>query len=550
MPLVMMMEFAGLHILHWIISGLIPILLAGLTAGCLVINSRLRHRSIWLINRLIEQITGLEGRTIENLPAVDAIFKHSRAASFSRAFTRMEQECQALYEGRWLPDPKKVLRQDVLLTPSQQASISLRPVAGLLAVAILGALVSLLVQNPIPPQNENLKIALILLPLLTGLAGSILAAASAQRTGRLLQLRLQDLYHSLETRLPVFSDQAGLAMLIDNFLVYDRQMKNTLQDFTATAGRLAESDMADGIRRSVEQVLQESVAPSIQQSAATLNSLAVEITNRQDRGMQDLAVRFATALSEELASHLHPVNREIAQMGALMADVKNYIEYAMRALETVRQQSEGLLGDTRQAMLQMSESRVRMAEDFSRVDEQLQNLTDSTSQMAGLYQGNEQNLAQNLQVFGHQMDQYSQRLGSLVHEAIQSMQETRVLADGQQASAEQHLAAMQEQISQLHAQLGADIQALLEQVRRETSTVAERTGSLGQQLGILNSTLDRSMNDFTQASAQYVQKTLTSFDSGLAELADRLAHTAAEIRDAVDALPAALRQGPGARFDG
>lgn len=546
----MITEFAGLHILHWVISGLIPILLAGLTVGCLAVNSRLRRQAIWLVNRLIEQINGLEGRTIENLPAVDAIFKHSRAAAFSRAFSRMEQECHELYEGRWLPDPKKILRQDILLTSSQQASISLRPAAGLLAVAILAALVSLLVQNPIPPQNESLKVGLILLPFLTGLAGAILAAASAQRTGRLLQLRLQDLHHSLETRLPVFSDQAGLAMLIDNFLVYDRQMKDSLHDFTATASRLAESEMADGIRRSVEQVLQESVAPSIQQSAATLNSLAVELANRQDRGMQDLAVRFATALSEELASHLHPVNKEIAQMGTLMADVKNYIEYAMRALETVRLQSEGLLGDTRQAVLQMAESRARMTDDFSRVGEQLQSLTASTSQMAGLYEGNEHNLAQNLQVFGHQMDQFSQRLGSLVHEAIQSMQDTRVLADGQQASAEQHLAAMQEQISQLHAQLGSDIQALLEQVRRETSTVAERTGSLGQQLGILNSTLGRSMDDFTQASAQYVQNALASFDSGLAELTDRLAHTAAEIRDAVDALPAALRQGPGARFDG
>ena len=143
-------------------------------------------------------------------------------------------------------------------------------------------------------QNRSLAAGLILLPLLVGLAGALLAASSAQRASRLpAAICLQDLHHSLENRLPVFNDQAGLAMLIDNFLVYDRQMKDSLQDFTATASRLAESDMADGIRRSVEQVLQESVAPSIQQAAATLGSLAGELTNRQERGMQDLAVRFA-----------------------------------------------------------------------------------------------------------------------------------------------------------------------------------------------------------------------------------------------------------------
>ncbi len=35
-------------------------------------------------------------------------------------------------------------------------------------------------------------------------------------------------------------------------------------------------------------------------------------------------------------------------MRALMSDVKNYIEYAMRAMETTREQSESLLADTKQ----------------------------------------------------------------------------------------------------------------------------------------------------------------------------------------------------------
>ncbi len=541
----LIVEYAGLHILHWLISIILPLLLALLAIGYHLTIFLTLRRSYRVIEPLLEQFDELEGCTIENLPAVENHLRNCGSTPLARAFYRMLRDNRELYQGRWLPDPARYLRPDSLLSPLQQNSLSLRPAAGMLALAVLGALTSLLLQNQIEPPYPEMALGLILLPLLIGLAAAILSAANAWRANRMIRRLLQDLQERIASRVPVFSDQAGLALLIDNFLVYDRQMKSTLQEFTATAGRLAESDMADGIRRSVEQVLQESVAPAIQQSAATLGSLAAELTNRQERGMQELAARFATALSAELAAHLQPVNREIAQMGALMADVKNYIEYAMRALETVRKQSEELLADTSQAAQSLADTNAKIAADFTRLDDQLQVLTDSTSQMAGLYQGNEQNLRQSLQQLGHLLDQTSQRLGNLVLESTEAMQTARATAADQQETAGQYLAAMQDQVNELSTQLKTSIQDLLGQVQAETSAIAGHTSSIGQQLGVLNGTLDHSLNEFTQASAQYVRQSLGSLDAGLAELTDRLAHTANEIRDAVDALPAALRQGQG-----
>ena len=56
--------------------------------------------------------------------------------------------------------------------------------------------------------------------------------------------------------------------------------------------------------------------------------------------------------------------------------------------------------------------------------------------------------------------------------------------------------------------------------------------------------LFRSLDDFTRSSGQYVQETLGQFDTGLAEIVERLGETALEIQNAVDDLPSALRQGP------
>ena len=539
-----MLEIAGLHILHWLISALLPVLLLGMAFYYWIVTHRVQNRSIAAVSQLSLQIDRLTGRTIDNLPAAASLFRQFAPESFSQAFERMQADCDDLYQERWLPDPRHYLNADTLLTPSGRNSLSWRPAASLLAAGLLGGMVSVLVQQIIPPPHAEMALALIMLPLITGTALSILMAAQSRYIRSLLDHQLQALDVSIGRSLPVFNDQSGVASLVDSFLEYDRQMKDSLENFSTTAAKLGDSDMVDGIRRSIEQVLTESVAPPIQQSAAMLGRLATELTNRQENGMQDLAARFATALSSELAAHMQPVNKEIAQMGSLMTDVRNYIEYAMRALETVRQQSQVLLDDTRTSIQQSGEVRASMAADFTRMDDQIRQITESTSQMAALYQGNEQNLAGSLQTFGVQLDQNSRKLGDLVHEAIQSSTEARLSAEGQQIHAGQYLAAMQNQIDQLTGQLGKDLNRLIEQIRLETGSIALHTADIGARLGQLDGTLRKTLDDFTRSSGQYVQETLGQFDTGLAEIVERLGETALEIQNAVDDLPSALRQGP------
>jgi len=136
-------------------------------------------------------------------------------------------------------------------------------------------------------------------------------------------------------------------------------------------------------------------------------------------------------------------------------------------------------------------------------------------------------------------------LESILTDAVGAMQSARQTAADQQDSAGLYLGAMQDQVNNLSSRLGADIQGLLSQIRHETGAVSSQASTIGTQLGALNNTLNHSLNEFSQASAQYVRQTLHEFDSGLAELTERMARTAAEIRDAVDALPAALRHAQG-----
>ncbi len=544
--------FFGLHLLHWLVSGLLPLVLFGLMIGYLVVCFVLAKRAKKTLEPMIDLVDKLEGQGIGNLQAIADIFNSAGSERMGPIFDKMRSDSRALYRGNWLPDPKRYIRPETIFSKLGKNSLTWIPAARLLAIGILGSLVELLLQSQLPVDDEALALPLILLPGLIGLAGAVWVAARSRRTAQALDSLLDDLNTSIANRIPVFSDQAGLALLVDRFTDYDRKMSDSIHEFNATARRLADSEMVDGIRHSVEQVMLTSVAPQIQEATQSLGNLATELTNKQDRGMHDLAIKFAEALSSDLAEHLQPINREVDMISNLMADVKNYIEIAMRAMETTRKQSEGLLADSSSALKQIANSRDRLTEDFSKVEEQISKLSDASNAMARIYQGNEEHLAGSISRFGEQLDSHADHLGQLVNEARQAMEKAQGFAAGQQESSDQQMTAIQTQVDKLSQSLGSSIDDLLGKLQKQTGSMAAQTDEISKQMQNLNSTLDNSLKDFTTSSAKYVRKTLGDFDEGLADMSERMARTAEEIRDAVDALPLAFRQSSGEtpHFDG
>jgi hypothetical protein len=534
--------FAGLHILYWLASIAIPILLTILALACRLAIRQINRRCTAPLIDLARQVDRLDTRSLDNLAEIRAQVDQTLPGRAAEAMANLARDSQQLYQGRWLPDPRDYLRRTTLLSHAQQNLLSYRPAGAILAIGLLCALVTLVVEQALPPLYPELALGLILLPIaLTGMTALLLAAAA--RTARVhLAEALDDLVHALGRHLPVYSDQTGTAALIDTFLIYDRSMKESLQAFTETAGRLAESDMADGIRRSIEQVLTESVAPSLQQSTAALSQLAGELSQRQERGMEELASRFAQALSAELAAHLHPVNRELAQMVSLMSDVKNYVDVAMRALETVHDRSGQLLQDVGQSLQEMAVARGTLTGDLAAIETHLTTLADTSSHMADQYSGQEQTLAGSLDEFGFKLTEAVAGLESTLQQTVRAAEDARLTAADHRAAAERHVSLMQEQVKRFGDQLKVDLAQLLEQIRQETGQVAGQSAAISRQVGQMNEILGGTLDSFTQGSAQYVKQTLSRFDEHLAEIFTRLAQTTSEIQDAVDALPAALQQ--------
>ncbi|NLO37304.1 MAG: hypothetical protein GX112_13275 [Clostridiaceae bacterium] len=537
------LEIANLHILHWLISVLVPLLMIALAIVSWLFAVRLRRSFLVPLAELTDQIEDLPGRSLDHFPAVVAAARRTWPQAVVRPLERMKEDSVQLYQGRWLPDPRQALPVRVWLSPAQRSSISLMPAARILTIGILASLAAWLIQQPLPLPDPRFGLLLILLPVLTAVGAALPAAATAWHMNQLVNEETEAFYQTFCRHLPVFNDSIGTAELVDAYLQYDHKMQDGLNNFTEVTSRLAESDMADGIRRSVEQVLTESVAPSLQQSTSMLGQLAQTLTERQEQGMQDLAERFAGALSAQLAAHMHPINREIAQMGTLMADVKNYVELAMRAMETTRQQTADIQNAISQSVQGQQATHETLSTDLSRLQEATRALADTSQKLTDAFQGNEQNLAQSLSYFAKQLQDGTHGLTDTTRQALQMAGDIRDAAAAQQEGARQQGVNLQEQAEQFSQQLHGTIDMLLQQVHKETAAVAANTASIGSQLQNVNTTLGQTVDRFAQGSDAYVQQTLDRFDESLSEIVNRLVQTAAEIQDAVDALPSAIQRG-------
>lgn len=507
-------EWFGLHGLYWLTSLAIPLVILLTTIIYLILNRHLLHKTGPLLIRLNQAINQLDHFGIDQLPAVTDLFDRTGQAALTEAIRRLSRDCHVLYQDRWLPDPETELNIEQLYSSSLRNSLSYRPPINIFLTGLMAGLVTLLLQIEFPVAQESLKPLLIALPIVIALACAMVLAVQVQSAHKTIKAGLKNLRITIGRFLPVFNDQAGVALLVDSMLHYDHSMQQALSQFNETTEKLVQSDMAEGIRRSVEQVLLESIAPPIQKAAATLSDLATELTTRQNQGMHELASQFSTAITTELVTQMAPVNRELTQMTTLMSDVRNYIDYAMRALETVRQQSEELLKASQASLEQMATARDDLADDFSAVSDYIQQLTVTTDKMTALYQGQEASLSTALQTLSGQLEQHSQSLNTSLVETAKATQLAGSLTDLQRRSTDEYMQVMQNQYQQL-----------------------DRVSLL----------LKTTMEQFIHDSGQYVQGTLKEFDQGLAELIERLSFTVTEIRDAVDALPAALR--PGARFN-
>lgn len=498
-------------------AALVVVLLIVLMAAYLSGRRNLR-KAIETLDLLVSQLEGAD-LLEDELPAdgLERVFEDAPTEGLKTFSKEMAMTSRSLYAGVWLPDPVPEL---TTIDRSFDIPTALNRIrfAGWLCLAI--GLISGTVMTSVMLwfQFGNATLIAALPPVVVGIVLALFLSKYWKNTMAAQYETLIERASSEITRFaPVFQERNGLAAMISEVMRYGELMRREVQTFGELADKLAEGDFADGIRKSVREVMMNEVVPPLQSAITDMQSLAVSLSEKQDRGMEMLARAFADEVSEALSNHMQQLNDELQGIQAIVEQTSSLVDESMHALDESADRNEAIHNDVREAVRVMALAKNDIADEMVSLSDNLKIIGASTDRMTALYAGEETDLAKHIHHMAEQLRLYTETLDKGITE------NARVFSASCDFSSTQ---------------------------TRDAAVIQEELSSQIKVLEKLSAAIESNTTNFTQESSDYVVKTLEQFDASLAEVVERLTFTAAEIRDAVDALPPAIRRVSGGRDSG
>jgi len=462
------------------------------------------------LNNLLEQVTQPGEDNQNNIQARISLLKQAEISEplLDSALKDLAVYSEQQHNNNWLYDPASRLNKSYLLSSYEQKV--LRGLWGrvLLLLCFLSAAAAAFSLFFVPRDNIGIALSLLLAAPITGAALYYLLNIVTHTVADKAENNIHLMNRSMLNNYPVFNEQTGLARLSGSMFEYEQTIKDNLIEFDKTAKKLVEGEFSEGVNKSIRSIMSEEISPPIIQAADTLSQLATDLTQRQEKGMADLATQFAAAVTGSLEEHLKPLNDHLGKLNQLIAETEAYVGVSVKTLETSREQNIALNQDISEALRLMTLSKNDLANEMLEIRDYLESIGDSTNRLARLYQGEDRSLSLHISNLANQIDVFSDRLNIAINESTSALKLAAEMTQKQEEYGTKLLSHLDEQVHNLSE---------------------------------INRTIRDNTTHFTSESAQFVHKTLSEYDDGLGEVVERLSFVVAEIRDAIDGLPMALR---------
>ena len=450
-----------------------------------------------------------QGNVFDNLQTVRENLNDEEIGEF---LDDLSVQSERLYRGKWLPDPEPLLLQKDVFHVFKNARFNALISALLIVLGIIAAVVVLVAdanlfltaeQAVVPPL-----IMASLIPLGAGLVTAILLSVDARNTRYVLAQTVQNFSSTLANTAPVYQDRAGVTLLISELISYGETMRQEVRSFSEIAQQLVEGEFAEGVRNAVRDVMEKEVAPPIKESSAALSNLADSLAEKQESGMQELADSFTEKTVEALQVHLAPLPQELSKINRLTDSSLAMMEESKQIMAASRDENVNLNQELHEILGLMAISRNDIANESATLSDNLKLISASSDKLTALYMGEQEGLSNQLSRLSDQLRLNTDLLNRAIGETSKTMERSV------------HLTEEQSRLTE----------SFLQRIKQQVSALEEMTRSI-----------ETSSLDFSEKSTDYVQRTLQDYDSGLAEVIERLSFTTAEIREAIDSLPAAIR---------
>ena len=221
-----------------------------------------------------------------------------------------------------------------------------------------------------------------------------------------------------------------------------------------------------------------------------------------------MADSFTEKTVEDLQVHLAPLPHELSKINRLTDSSLAMMEESKQIMAASRDENVNLNQELHEILGLMAISRNDIANESATLSDNLKLISASSDKLTALYMGEQVGLSNQLSRLSDQLRLNTDLLNRAIGETSKTMERSV------------HLTEEQSRLTE----------SFLQRIKQQVSALEEMTRSI-----------ETSSLDFSEKSTDYVQRTLQDYDSGLAEVIERLSFTTAEIREAIDSLPAAIR---------
>lgn len=477
------------------------------------------------LGQVRETAEQLDSCSIDNLNLLRQAAEKTTDERLDQAFQRIEKESERLYFGKWVPESKHYLSFQNVLPFAKRRGLRPEIALNLVVIGILATLVLVLI--PLVSSTPG-NPALALLPLLLSLFLAVFTYLSNRKHSQLLNDSILDLKRAYARALPEYSEHSGTALLIDEFRQYDRRMAESATLLSSKVEQLNDHSLVEAVSGSIEKILERHIAPALTESNQALSKLCVELTDKQSSGMETLAQEFSASLATTITESMRPLEGQVKAYTDEVGHAKNSLALAFEQFDLYRQQAETLDSQVLSHIALLDDQSKQWNEGLSGLRSVSESISANNQEMTKLQGGSEETLAGKLAMMAEAIEQF----GRMNQDTMQGLREenallNKLLVDTQTES----------------NKVLSEYRHLTQRITISAMDIEKHNGEISENIVKLSSGLDDSVKHFTSQLQSGVDVTLSDFDSGLAELTERLSHSATAIRDSVARLVDAVSNG-------
>lgn len=489
---------------------------------------------------------------------------------------------QAQRQGATQQEIEAAIRQDLQqiqanLQTNQQTALTAVTTAGLAAMEQLRAQNATALQDFAASQQQIIARQGDALQELAGQQ----TAAFNQQTGQHSALFSQQteqqnaLFNQLKTDLSTSQQQ-----LLTQFTDHQNQLIQHVSDAqNAALNRISETQSTALAQFGEAQA--QSLAQLGETQGAALNRLSTAqtaaiatIQTQADTSVQRMLATFTSEVSGAVTTGLEPATTHLNEAVQVLQSAYNQTAVIAAGLAAGQAQNQQLSATMQEQLSAMHDARTALLDDLAALERSSHQISDATAGMSTVFNSSQAGVTENLARISAAMAGLDDALKTLLTDFGTQSQ---LLHEQTQATNEinrTHLDNMRSQIDVLSNELATRIETLMlgygnmtrDLVDNVGSTIRDQNNTLGYTLKSLTETMSeeaRSMSlyaqqiqsdiealetnmgtavgDFSIGIGRELNTALEQLDSQIADILNRLAITTVELTDAVEALPAALR---------